>query len=145
MKGSRPHIAAALQKRIDKLPHIEKNGLRIVEKFGFFVDTHRDQPHVGSFHDDIHRGHCIPMVVDYVIGDDYLRNPEDGSLIDRHEKHLFITDEQWGKFLLDALMTTGDPRDGQGSLPTSHFRDARKGVYLLKSFRQMVAEVEKRA
>ena len=143
-KGTRPHISAALQKRIDKLPHIEKNGLRIVEKFGFFVDTHRDQPHIGTFHEDLHRGRCAPILVDYVIGDDYLRNPETGSLIERHEKHLFITEEQWRSYLMERLMAGEQPRDADGSLPTSHFRDPRRGIYTLRSFRQMVEHVERR-
>lgn len=136
---SRPHISKNLQKIIDELPYTEKNGLKIVEGFGMFIDTHRDQPHVGTFSTDIHRGNCRPMLVDYIIGDDLLRNPEDGKLLERHDKHLFITQETWSTFLLNALMTTGsDPRDGDGSLPTSHFRDARKGVYTLRSFRQIV-------
>lgn len=135
----RPHISKNLQKTIDSLPQIEKNGLRIVEKFGVFIDTHRDQPHVGTFTEDIHRGACRPILVDYVIDDDYLRNRDDGSLLERHAKHLFITEDEFSKFLVDWLISTGeDPRAGDGTMPTSHFRDSRKGIYLLKSFRQMV-------
>lgn len=132
------HIPKALQARIDKLNFVEQNGLRIVKDFGVFIDTHRDQPHVGSFHEDVHRGMCAPMMVDYVIDDDYLRNPEDGKLLQRHHKHLFLEPEAWGAWLLEQLMTKGDPRDGDGLLPTSHFRDPRKGIYMLKSFRQIV-------
>ena len=43
------------------------------------------------------------------------------------------------------LNNGSDPRDGSGSLATSHFRDARAKVYLLKSFRQMVDWNLKRA
>lgn len=133
-------IPKALQKRIDKLPGlVEKNGLRLLPEFGMFIDTHRDQPHVGSFADDIHRGACLPTLVDYVVNDDLLRNPNTGKLLVRHEKHQFITAEAWGEFLLKALIENGaDPRAGDGTLPTSHFRDARKGIYVLRSFRQMV-------
>jgi hypothetical protein len=138
--ATRPTISKPLQKVIDSLPHVEKNGLKIIESFGVFIDTHRDQPHIGTFTDDIHRGACRPMTVDYILGDDLLRDPETGRLIERHEKHLFITPEAWGSFMLNALATTGvDPRGGDGTLPTSHFRDARKGIYMLQSFRQMVA------
>lgn len=132
-------IPAAVQRRIDQLPYVEKHGLKIVENFGIFIDTHRDQPHIQGFHADIHRGQCVPILVDYIIGDDYLRDPVVGDIILRHDKHLFITEEEWGQFLLNYLMENGtDPRDGSGALATSHFRDARKKVYLLKSFRQMV-------
>lgn len=139
------HIPASLQRRIDQLPAREVNGIEIVEAFGVFIDTHRDHPHVGTFDEDIHRGRCNPIVVDYVRGDDYLRNPTDGRLLARHDKHLFIEPEAWAEFLTNWLMTNGeDPRDGSGSLPTSHFRDSRKGVYLLRSFRQMVAYNERK-
>jgi len=132
-------ISAPLLRAIHQLPVVEKNGLEIVENFGIFIDTHRDQPHVGTFTDDIHRGHCRPMPVDYIIVDDMLRNPENGNLLQRHEKHLFIQPDTWTTFLVDSLMTTGaDPRSGDGTLPTTHFRDARKKIYLLRSFRQMV-------
>lgn len=133
-------LPKSLQKRLEKLPSVEQNGLTIIREFGMFIDTHRDQPHVGSFHEDIHRGQCVPMLVDYIVHDDYLRNPEDGKLLQRHDKHLFITPDEWSSFLVRYLMDTGtDPRDGSGALPTSHFRDPRKQVYLLKSFRQMIA------
>ena len=142
---NKARIPRALQARIDKLPAKETNGVTIILGFGMFIDTHRDQPHVGTFTDDIHRGACRPMLVDYVPNDDYLRDPESGKLLERHDKHLFITPDEWSAFLVKALMTTGtDPRTGDGTLPTSHFRDPRAGVYLLKSFRQMVDWNEKR-
>jgi hypothetical protein len=144
--SQKAHIAATLQKRIDALPVREQNGLAIIEGFGIFIDTHRDQPHVGTFNEDIHRGMCNPMLVDYIRADDYLRDPQTGALLQRHDKHMFIEPEAWGQFLTDWLMTTGqDPRDGAGSLPTSHFRDARKQVYLLRSFRQMIGYNERKA
>lgn len=139
------HIPATLQKRIDKLPARETNGIEIIEGFGVFIDTHRDQPHVGSFAEDIHRGMCLPTLVDYVRNDDYLRHPQTGMLLQRHDKHLFIEPEAWGQFLIEWMMTNGsDPRDGEGSLPTSHFRDSRKKLYLLRSFRQMVEYNERK-
>ena len=137
--ATKAHIPATLQRRIDALPAIEKNGLRIIEGFGVFIDTHRDQPHVGTFAEDIHRGTCLPTLVDYIVSDDYIRHPQTGMLLQRHDKHLFIEPEAWGQFLVNWMIEHGeDPRAGDGSLPTSHFRDARKGIYLLRSFRQMV-------
>ena len=136
---SKAHIARALQNRIDTIPAVEQNGLAIIKDFGVFIDTHRDQPHVGSFAEDIHRGHCAPTMIDYVVNDDLLRNQDTGMLLQRHDKHLFISPEDWGNFLVKYMMDNGaDPRSGDGTLPTSHFRDARAKVYLLKSFRQMV-------
>lgn len=137
--SQRAHIATALQKRIDKIPSVDEFGIERIKNFGIFIDTHRDQPHVGSFADDIHRGQCAPTMVDYLIGDDMLRHQETGGLLQRHDKHLFITPDAWSEFLVNWLINNGaDPRAGDGTLPTSHFRDPRKGVYLLKSFRQMV-------
>jgi hypothetical protein len=142
---SRAHIPATIQARIDRLPKEDFFGSNIIRGFGVFIDTHRDQPHIPVFHEDIHRGQCAPMMVDYLTGDDMLRNPENGELIQRHDKHLFIEPEAWASFMLEWLMEGTDPRDGSGCLPTSHFRDARKKVYLLRSFRQMVLYNEMKA
>jgi hypothetical protein len=143
--ATKAHIPTSLQRRIDALPATDMNGLEVIEGFGIFIDTHRDQPHVGTFNEDIHRGMCNPMLVDYVRKDDFLRNPQDGMLLQRHDKHLFIEPEEWGAFLVDWMMTRGStPFDGTGSLPTSHFRDSRKKLYLLRSFRQMVAYNERK-
>lgn len=140
---NKPKIPAALQARIDKLSSVEVNGLLIIEDFGIFIDTHRDQPHIGTFLPDIHRGMCAPTPVNYVIQDDFLVS--NGNLLMRHEKHMFIEHEAWQKILMEILMTTGeDPRAGDGTMPTSHFRDARAGLYLLKSFRQMVTYNERK-
>lgn len=131
IRHSRP-----LLHRIRELP-VNADG--VIENFGIFIDTHRDQPHVGTFTDDIHRGDCRPMAVHYDRGGEELVNPETGDRLPLHRKHLFITPEFWSAFLVRSLMESGsDPRRGDGTLPTSHFRDARKGVYELKSFRQMV-------
>ena len=133
------HIPAALAERIKKLPSVDKYGVTVIEGFAIFMDTHRDQPHVGTFAEDIHRGAVLPTPVDYLVEDDMLRNAETGKMLPRHDKHMFIEPEDWGQFLVDWMMKTGeDPRSGDGTLPTSHFRDARKKVYLLRSFRQMV-------
>jgi len=125
--------------RLGKLRSEERNGLKILPDFAMFLDTHRDQPHVGVFFDDIHRGQCRPTAVDYVIGDDLLINKETGEILNRHDKHMFITSDYYAEFLTTYLMANGtDPRDGAGCLPTSHFRDARAKVYELKSFREIV-------
>ena len=132
-------IDGLTQQRLKKLPADEQNGMRILREFGVFIDTHRDQPHVGVFFDDIHRGSCRPTPVDYIIGDDLLLDRSDGTTLPRHDKHMFVTNEYFAQFLVDKFMETGkDPRDGDGCLPTSHFRDARAKVYALKSFREIV-------
>lgn len=132
-------ISPAIARRIAELKKTKRNGLEIVENFGVFIDTHRDQPHVGVFYDDIHRGQCRPVQVDYVVGDDLLIDQETGQTLQRHDKHMFVEPEWYATFLINWLMENGkDPRDSNGCMPTSHFRDARAGKYLLKSFRQMV-------
>jgi hypothetical protein len=137
--GNRPVIDHLTQKRLAKIQATEKFGVRTIENFGIFIDTHRDQPHVGVFFDDIHRGQCRPMLVHYDITDDYLIDAESGTTLPRHDKHMFVTPEFYAQFLTDYMMQNGtDPRDGAGCLPTSHFRDARAKVYELKSFREMV-------
>lgn len=137
--ASKPVIDRLTQQRIKKLPKATQNGVHVLEDFAVFIDTHRDQPHVGVFYDDIHRGMCRPTKVDYLIEDDKIRNQETGALLDRHDKHMFVTQEYFAEFLINALMERGtDPRDGDGCLPTSHFRDARAKVYELKSFREIV-------
>lgn len=128
------------QERLDNLEADEQNGLRYLRDFAVFIDTHRDQPHVGVFYDDIHRGQCRPTKVDYVIGEDLLLNQETGGSLQRHEKHLFVTNEYFAGFLVQYMLDNNgnDPRDGNGCLPTSHFRDARAKRYELKSFREIV-------
>lgn len=137
--ASRPHISRPLAARLNLLPLQVTTWGEGIAGFGVFIDTHRDQPHVGTFTDDIHRGDCRPMLIDYDPLEDDLVDPATGQRMHRHQKHLFITPEFWQQFLLNSLMETGaDPRRGDGTLPTSHFRDARKGLYQLRSFRQMV-------
>lgn len=132
-------IPQSVRRALLRLPSVSLYGVTMVKDFGIFIDTHRDQPHVGSFSADIHRGTCVPIMVNYNLDDDALQNQETSEWLQRHDKHMFITPEAWSEFLVKSLMETGvDPRSGDGSLPTSHFRDARKGIYLLKSFRQMV-------
>jgi len=137
--GFPARMPGSVARALRRLPTVNTTGIPVVKDFGIFIDTHRDQPHVGSFSADIHRGTCVPTMVDYDIADDALIHPETGVLLARHDKHMFITPDAWSDFLVKALIETGvDPRGGDGSLPTSHFRDARKGIYLLRSFRQMV-------
>lgn len=79
------------------------------------------------------------MLVDYLIEDDFLKDPVTGRLLERHEKHLFITPEVWGEFLVNWMMQTGeDPRGGDGTMVTTHLRNSREGRNWLRSFRQMV-------
>jgi hypothetical protein len=138
-------IHPAVQRRINELPKVKRNGLEIVENFGIFVDTHRDQPHVGVFYDDIHRGQCRPVKVDYVIGDDLLIDQATGMSLQRHDKHMFLEEDWFSSFIVNWLMENGSsPLDAEGCMPTSHLRDARAKKYLLRSFRQMVVAAGRR-
>lgn len=121
----------------------------VVENFAIFIDTHRDQPHVGTFEDDIHRGMCKPTLVHYLppsatpgdLGRIY--RAEDGKGLDVHEKHRFVELDWWTGFLTDYIMANGaspvsTTGDQKGQMPTSHLRNARTKVYKLKSLRQIV-------
>ena len=118
----------------------------VVKDFAIFVDTHRDQPHVGTFEDDVHRGTCKPTLVHLATVKDNAGNPsyflvrnEDGKSLKLHEKHKFITVDWWKGFLLDFYGEHGKlPVNQEGFMATSHLRDARAGRYKLKSFRQIV-------
>ncbi len=144
-------IAASLAARINtiathSLEYTDSSGVKftlngLIPDFGLFIDTHRDQPHVGSFHDDIHRGFSRPTRVDYSPGLDMLIEQNTGQSLARKDKHMFVTDEWFASFLLERMMSgLSDPRDGDGMLATSHLRDARAKVYHLKSFRQIVMD-----
>lgn len=120
-----------------------------VEDFAVFIDTHRDQPHVGSFEDDIHRGQCRPTLVHLIVTPnattgvpDYtLWRNEDGKKLKLHEKHRFVTVDWWRGYIIDAMAANGVmPLDAKGFMPTSHLRDARAKKYMLKSFRQVVVD-----
>lgn len=146
---ARAYIPVSIQLRINDLKAgvQVKNGVKVVKDFAIFIDTHRDQPHIGSFGKDIHRGYCRPTKVDYVVWDpasgsgDLLFNPETGVVLARHDKHLFVTEDWFANFLVEKLVRgEPDPRDGDGVMATSHLRDARAKVYQLKSFRQIVMD-----
>jgi hypothetical protein len=125
--------------RLNAINTVERGSIKVIPDFAVFIDTHRDQPHVGVFYEDIHRGMCRPTLVDYVVGEDLLFDPGTKEALERHDKHLFVTTDYYGEFLGNWLVEHGaDPRDGEGCLPTSHFRDSRAKVYELKSFREIV-------
>jgi hypothetical protein len=138
--GINPPIDALTKSRIVDLEKEEKNGVTIIRDLGVFIDTHRDQPHVGVFYEDIHRGQCRPVKVDYLIEDDAILDQTTGKILPRHEKFMFVTEEFFANFLVEYMIEHGgkDPRDGQGCLPTSHFRDARAKIFHLKSFREII-------
>lgn len=138
-------IAAALKNRLARLPATNVNGIHVIEEFGLFVDTHRDLPHIGTFHDDLHRGTCNPMMVSYAIEDDMFIDQTTGRAIKRHDKHMFVSEEWFSNFLLTSLMNGEDVRDSDGMMPTRLLRDARGGVYKLLTFRQVVMEHYTRA
>ena len=69
----------------------------------------------------------------------------DNRHLSLHEKHRFISPEWWHQFCMDWIMDVGViPVDDQGFMATSRLRDARRGVYKLRSFRQMVVERERK-
>ena len=127
-----------------------------VENFGIFIDTHRDQPHVPTFEDDLHRGMAHPTPVHYVppaaagpadhMG--WIVRADDGRMIEVHDKHRFIEMDWWVNFVTNYMIDHGaspvaSSGEYKGQLSTSHLRDARKGVYVLRSLRQMVRAREK--
>jgi hypothetical protein len=132
-----------------------KDEIEVVPNFAVFIDTHRDQPHVPTFEDDIHRGMSRPTLVHYAPPrttdpDDLgaLIRVEDNRMIDVDPKHRFVETEWWQQFVMDYLMEHGEPPvptsgPEKGQLPTSHLRDARAKVYHLKSLRQIVRAWEK--
>lgn len=126
---------------------------RAVKDFAYFIDTHRDQPHVGMFHDDIHRGTCRPTLVHLVPpesgtttewSDWTLVRASDGLTLPLNSKHKFISAAWWQTWLYDYVVEHGEvPTDDRGFMLTTKLRDARAGVYKMKSFRQMVVERER--
>lgn len=136
-------MASTTLKRAMKLPLKLVDGELVVENFGYFIDTHRDMPHIGMFEDDLHRGMCRPTLVHYQPstsgGPGWLVRATDGKKLELHDKHLFVTEEWFKTFLLTKVMETGKtPLDANGQMQTALLRDPRKKVYDLKSFRQMV-------
>lgn len=130
--------------------------VEVVPNFAVFIDTHRDQPHVPTFEEDIHRGMSRPTVVHYsppraTDPPEYmgaLIRAEDGREIEVDPKHKFVEVDWWQKFVTDHVIDTGRPPiamtgEQKGQLPTSHLRDARKRVYHLKTLRQVVRAYEK--
>lgn len=139
-------VPLTLQKLLSGLAPATYRGTQVVPDFGVFIDTHRDQPHIGSFFEDIHRGSCRPTLVHLQVDDAttnpaklFIVEPGSGKLLPLHEKHLFVTPAFWGEFLVAFMMEHGQPPlDAEGIMVTSHLRDPRAKVYKLKSFRQML-------
>lgn len=124
----------------------------VVKDFAFFIDTHRDLPHVGMFDTDIHRGTCKPTLVhlgspstspagvwELVKADEPWRR-----LALNDEKHRFVTVDWWSDYVM-GLISEGKemPFDSRGFMPTSHFRDPRAKRYVMRSFRQIVVDRRK--
>ena len=139
VQSNKPIIPAAIERRIKDIPTEKSGSLKLIKGFGIFIDTHRDQPHVGSFFEDIHRGECRPTLVDYVVGEDLLVEPETGKTLARHDKHMFVEEDWYQEWLMNWLAEHGTlPTNDEGVMVTSHLRDPRAQKYLLKSFRQIV-------
>jgi hypothetical protein len=122
----------------------------VVKDFAIFIDTHRDQPHVGMFEDDIHRGTCKPTMVHLMPpasgvttewSDWSLVRASDGLTLPLHSKHKFVDKNWYHQWVMDYVLEHGEaPLGERGFMFTTKLRDARAGVYKLRSFRQMVVE-----
>jgi hypothetical protein len=126
-----PFATKALSRNVRRLPNY-------VPEFAVFIDTHRDQPHVGNFDPDIHRGMCKPTPVGYDTVTDEIVDIATNQRLARHEKFLYVTNEWYVQFMIDKLLEGISPLDSNGQMATSHLRDPRAKKYLLKSFRQIV-------
>lgn len=126
----------ALWNRLQSMSKRDASGHQVIHEFGLFVDTHRDQPHVGNFDEDIHRGTCKPTMVDYDLDADTFIEVETGKTIKRHRKHLFVDPEWLAGYETNLLMQGNDLRNQEGYIATSHLRDARAQRYHMWSFRQ---------
>lgn len=122
-------------------------GMSVVKDFAVFIDTHRDQPHVGTFHHDIHRGECRPTTVHARMTTEkgqrviQLIHPETMEILLYHPKHLFVSAKWYETWFVNWIMDHGTgPLDDEGKMVTTHFRDPREKVYVLKTFGAMVRE-----
>jgi hypothetical protein len=139
-------LPLTLQKLLSDLKQTPFKGQEVVPDFGVFIDTHRDQPHIGTFHEDIHRGSCRPVMVHLYVEDAtanpaklFLVEAASGKTLAVHDKHMYVTPDFWAEFLMTFIMEHGQPPvDTEGVMVTSHLRDPRAKVYKLKSFRQML-------
>lgn len=138
-------MASTTVTRAASLPLTSISGVEVVKDFGYFIDTHRDLPHIGFFDEDLHRGMCKPTKVHYDPNVGRLWSADMKRSIMVHEKHQFVTEEWFAQFIVRQMMTTGkSPLDGDGRMPTSLLRDPRKKIYELKSLRQMIVYHQKR-
>jgi hypothetical protein len=120
----------------------------VVKDFAFFIDTHRDLPHVGMFDSDIHRGTCRPTMVHLFIDTDLVLVKADEPwrrLLLVENKHRFVTVDWWSDYIM-GLISEGKemPFDDRGFMATSHFRDPRAGRYVMRSFRQVVMDRQRK-
>jgi hypothetical protein len=146
-----PSTTLDLFSKLKHDPMVTPTGaLSIVRDFAVFIDTHRDQPHVGTFHGDIHRGECRPTTVHARMTTDIkdagqrviqLIHPESAVILPLHSKHLFVSAEWYETWFVNWIMEHGTgPLDDEGKMVTTHFRDPREKRYVLKTFGNMVRE-----
>jgi hypothetical protein len=130
-----------------------KTEIKVVPEFAVFIDTHRDQPHVPTFEDDIHRGWCRPTIVHYIpptsaTGPMGWMMRDDGRIIEVDPKHRFVEVDWWRGWLVTHVLEHGssplepDGVEYAGQMRTTLLRDARNKVYQLKSLRQLVRSRE---
>lgn len=131
---------------------------RMIPEFGIFLDTHRDGA-CESFQRSIKRGWTMPTLVHFLLPDSHhpkgqltlVKGKEPrGVLITQRipvQDHFRFLETDWYNEWVIAYITDHGvaPFDSNGLLRTSHFRDARKRVYLVRTLRQMVVYHQQRA
>lgn len=148
-------IPSALQKRINAIPVARVKRARgvaapeeieLIERFALLVDTRRDSPQIQTFDPYIPRGKARLTLVDYE--PKHRRLWPNGSMskarlpIPLHQKHVFVTEDWFSDWMTERMLAGDppDPRDKDGYIRTIQLRDARKKIYLVKSFRQIAME-----
>lgn len=138
-------ISRSLNRRIQVLPRmpIANYPDPVVPDFAVIFDIHQDSPGRTQFFYPP-RGFCLAVKValDPVQG---LLVSENGGTVPIDERAKFMTVQQWTTWVMNYIIETGrSPMYPNGTLPTHLVRDARKGVNLFRSFRQMTAHAAKR-
>jgi len=146
-------IPASLARRINAIPTVSVKRARsgaapedveLIERFALLVDTRRDTPQIQSFDPYIPRGKARLTLVDYEPKNRRLwPNGSKARLpIPLHQKHVFVTEEWFADWMTTRMLggEPPDPRDRDGYIQTTQLRDARKKIYLVKSFRQIVMD-----
>ena len=144
-------ISRNLHQKLMSLPRtpLGSTGVEVIKDFGILIETHQDDDGARpQFRHSFIRGWCAPVLVhlEYGPGSTPTLWNDDLQDIDLdYADHRFMTTEGWSKFNLDFFIENGRSPIETGTMPTRYLRDARKKVYLLRSFRQIVDDNYRRA